>query len=250
MQSMLTEYRKFNLLDRQTSVLTLNNGTSLLDEATYEQIGSEMSDAEITMASTHDPAIKKLLYGDPCKDWDSVGAVISKDKFIGWKHPGIKENCFDYCKEQLRVVGKSMKSSWWGGSKMSAHIYQLYLTENVAGMKKGPQPRQFIDGVKYLKNALKNKTPVASGVEDGPGSPNADKVTDHFVVIVGMGADAKGKYFHFYDNATNNKEEGTSSENRLYVNCDEYTIKGTGKNSYVQGTDYQSYLVTQIRETN
>lgn len=248
MQTMLAEYRKFNGLDRLPNVFAFTGG-SLLDEATYEQIGSDMSDGEITMASTHDPAIKKLLYGDPCKDWDAIGAVISKDKFIGWKHPGIKENCFDYCKEQLRVVGKSMKSSWWGGSKMSAHIYQLYLTQDVAGMKKGAQPKQFINGVKYLKGALKAKTPVAVGVEDGQGSPNADKVTDHFVVVVGMASDANGKYFHFYDNATGDKEEGTSAENRLYVNCDNYMIKGTGKNQYVQTSQYKSYIVTQVRET-
>ncbi len=247
MQSMLADYRKFNGLDRQISFFA--NG-SLLDEATYEQIGSEMSDAEIAMAASHDVAIKKLLYGDPCRDWDTIGAVISKDKFIGWGHPGIKQNCFDYCKEQLRVVGRSMKASWWGGSTMSKHIYQLYLTENVAGMKKGVQPRQFIDGVKYLKTALKDKIPVAAGVEDGAGSPNADKVTDHFVVIVGMGTDDKGKYFHFYDNATSDKDEGTSNQNRLYVNCDDFLIKGTGANSYAQGSQYKSYTVTQIRETN
>jgi hypothetical protein len=248
MQSMLTEYQKFHGLDRQNNVFVTG---SLLDEATYEQIGTEMSDGEIAMASLHDVGVKKLLYGDPCGDWDAIAPVISKDQFIGWGHKGIKENCFDYCKEQLRVVGRSMKSSWWGGSKMSAHIYQLYLTENVAGMKKGAQPKQFINGVKYLKSALKGKIPVATGVEDGKGSPNADKVTDHFVVIVGMGTDDKGKYFSFYDNATSIKEEGTSNQNRLYVNCDDYMIKGTGDNSYVrESTDYKSYIVTQIRESN
>src|SRR5688572_1162455 len=171
MQTMLAEFRKFHGIDRQVQLFSTD---SLLDEVTYEKIGAEMSDAEIALATTHDSAIKKLLYGDPCREWEAVGAVISKDKFIGWEHPGIKENCFDYCKEQLRVVGRSMKSSWWGGSKMSPNIYQLYLTQNVAGMKKGAQPRQFINGVKYLKSALKDKVPVAAGVEDGRGSPNAD----------------------------------------------------------------------------
>jgi hypothetical protein len=247
MQSMLAEYRKFHGLDRQLNVFPMG---SLLDEATYEQIGSEMSDAEIAMASLHDSGIKKLLYGDPCSDWDATGPVITKDKFIGWDHPGVKHNCFDYCKEQLRVVGRSMKASWWGDKKINANIYQLYLTENVAVMKKGAQPRQFINGVKYLKSALKGKVPVAAGVEDGQGSPNADKVTDHFVVIVGRGSDDLGKYFHFYDNATGDKDEGTSAKNRLYVNCDDYLIKGTGDNSYVRATQYKSYIVTQIRETN
>jgi len=246
MQSMLAEYRKFHGLDKQRNIFSFD---SLLDEATYEQIGSEMSDGEIAMASVHDADIKKLLYGDPCATWEATGPVIAKDSFIGWGHQGIKHNCFDYCKEQLRVVGRSMKSSWWGDKKISSHIYQLYLTEDVAGMKKGSQPRGFVDGVKYVKSALKAKTPVAAGVEDGQGSPNADKVTDHFVVIVGMGSDGLGNYFHFYDNATGDKEEGTSAKNRLYLNCDDYLIKGTGDNSYVRQTEYKSYIVTQIRET-
>jgi hypothetical protein len=247
MQSMLADYRKFNGLDRQINFFPTG---SLLDEATYEQIGSEMSDAEIDLAALHDVAIKKLLYGDPCTEWETIAPVISKDQFIGWGHAGIKENCFDYCKEQLRVAGRAMKSPWWGGDTMNANIYQLYLTKNVAGMKKGYQPRQFINGVKYLKKALKDKTPVAAGVEDGAGSRNADKVTDHYVVIVGTGTDDKGKYFQFYDNATGDKDEGTSNNNRLYPNCDDFMIKGTGDNEYARTSQYKSYIVTQIRESN
>jgi hypothetical protein len=116
-------------------------------------------------------------------------------------------------------------------------------------MKKGYQARQFVDGVKYLKKALKDKIPVVAGVDDGEGSPNTDKVTDHFVVIVGMGTDAKGKYFRFYDNATGNEDNGTSDQNRLYPNCDDFVIKGTADNAYARGTPYKSYVVTQIRES-
>jgi len=246
MQSMLGEYQKFHGLAQQNSLFITG---SILDEATYEQIGTELSDAEIAMAAVHDVEVKKLLYGDPCKDWDTIAPVISKDQFIGWGHKGIKQNCFDYCKEQLRVVGQSMKSNWWGDKKINANIYQLYLTKDVAGMKKGSQPRQFSNGVRYLKKALQGKTPVVAGVEDGAGSPNADKVTDHFVVIVGMGLDDQGKYFQFYDNATGDKDEGTSTKNRLYCNGDDFIIKGTGDNAYARGSEYKSYTVTQIRET-
>ena len=75
-------------------------------------------------------------------------------------------------------------------------------------------------------------------------------MTDHFVVIVGMGSDDTGEYFQFYDNATSDKEEGTSKQNRLYCNSDDFMIKGTGDNSYARGSEDKSYTVAQIRESN
>lgn len=252
MRDMLAEYQKFHGLNKQNNVF---NAGSILDEATYEQIGKEMTAVEIDLAGLYDPFVKKLLYGvswiDLCAVWEAVAPVIPKEKFIGWGHPGVTKNCFDYCRAQLKEVGKDMRSPWWGTKdKMNPNIYQLYLTDDVAGMSKGNQVRHFTDGILYLKQALKDKIPVVAGVEDGEGSPNADKVTDHFVVIVGMGADLKGKYFSFYDNATGSKDEGTSAENKLYIYCDDFILKGTANNSYARDTQYQSYIVTQIRETN
>ncbi len=247
MQAMLVEYRKFHRLD----VFDIPFGTiSVLDEDTYLQIGTELNDAQIALAAVHDPLVRLLLYGNPCSDWETIEPVIPKSKFIGWGHAGIEENCFDYCTEQLRVVGRSMKSPNWGDkTKMNAHIYQLYLVSDVAGMKKGAQGRQFVDGIKYVKQALKDKIPVVAGVDDGDGSPNKDKVTDHFVVIVGMGTDATGNYFRFYDNATSSGSHGTSEKNKLYVNCVDFVIDGKADNSYAESTQYKSYRVTQIRET-
>ena len=39
------------------------------------------------------------------------------------------------------------------------------------------------------------KIPVLVGVEIHEGSSSNDKVTDHYVTLVGMGSDARGKYF-------------------------------------------------------
>lgn len=257
MTAMLTEYQKFNGISPQSTTFNLNtlfSVNSVLNEATYEAIGKEMTAAEIDAMSIHDVEVKKLLYGISTMDltdtWDTIAPLIAKDKFVGWGHEGVSENCFDYCKKQMDVAGKSMKSPWWGtNAKMQPDIYQIYLTQDVAGMKKGIQVKEFAKGVVYLKSALKAKNPVVVGVEDGDGSPNADKVTDHFVVIVGMGSDVNGKYFRFYDNATGNKDSGTSDQNKLYVNGNNFEIRGTGPNAYIQGTQLQEYIVTQIRET-
>jgi hypothetical protein len=248
MVSMLAEFRKFHGLGDAFGAFW---GESLLDEATYLKIGELMNDVEVEFAALHDPEIRKLLLGDPCADWTDTAAVVGTDKFVGWGTKGIAENCFDYCKEQLRIGGRSMKSPWWGdATKMQPDIYQLFVTQDVAGMKKGIQPRQFVAGVKYLKQALKDKTPVVAGVDDGPGSPNADQVTDHFVTIVGMGTDKVGKYFHFFDNATGDKAGGTSAANRLYPDCTAFKIEGTADNQYARDVaTYDTYRVTQIRET-
>lgn len=241
---------------QQYNRLKIQDGS--LNEETYAQIGREMSEMDVEMISFRNPKLRQLLYGiglaDVCADWETIAPFIPKDDFIGWKdpnYPKTPQNCFSYCEEQLKKAGHSLKSRGWGTSaKMNPYIYQLFLAEDVAGMKKGVQAQQFTDGVAYLKKAVKSKIPVLVGVDDGTGSPNKDKTTDHYVIIVGMASDQNGAFFYFYDNATLDKEEGTSDQNRIYCNCREFYLKGTGPNYYIQHrTEYKSYTVTQIRET-
>jgi len=192
-------------------------------------------------------------------DWDTVAPVIPKSKFIGWNHPGVTQNCFHYSLEQLRQVGRWVKSERWnrkwdGTKELNAHIYQLFLEHDVAGMKKGVQEDQFEKGVEYLKKTLKAGTPVMVGVDDGAEVTNDDMTTEHFITIVGMGEDSKGKYFLFYDNAVHhtNPEIGASSQNKLYCKPLQYLIEGVGdpRITYIQDyTDKKKYIVTQIRET-
>jgi hypothetical protein len=92
------------------------------------------------------------------------------------------------------------------------------------------------------------------GVDDGAEVTNDDLTTEHFITIVGMGEDSKGKYFLFYDNAVHHKlrDIGASLENKLYCNHRECKIEGTGdlRNDYIQRyTANKKYIVSQIRET-
>lgn len=265
LQASIAEYQTYNHLKTQDGSLNAE---------TYERIGEDMSDVQIDIISLHDPNLRKLLYGvglvEVCAGWEAVAPVIPPDKFIGWgyDYPKTPQNCFSYCWKQLQIVGHDLKSSGWGTSaKMNPHIYQLFLVEDIAGMKKGYQKQQFTEGVLYLKKALKSKTPVMVGVDDSTDvdihpktkkfdHANTDHVTDHYVVIVGMGTDATGKYFLFYDNALNpdidnQREISTSPENKLYCDCDNFIIKGEGdkRNKYIQKTDYKSLTVTHIRES-
>ncbi len=192
-------------------------------------------------------------------DWETIAPVIPKSKFIGWGHPGVKENCYHYALEQLRQVGRWVKSERWnkkwdGTKELNDHIYQLYLEQDVAGMKKGVQKDQFEKGVEYLKKTLKAGIPVMVGVDDGAEVTNDDLTTEHFITIVGMGEDASGKYFLFYDNAVHytNPDVGTSSQNKLYCKPTQYLIEGIGdpRITYIQDyTAKKKYIVSQIRET-
>ena len=110
----------------------------------------------------------------------------------------------------------------------------------------------FKQAVNYLKKALKNNTPVMCGVDNRPKSPNKDAITDHFIVIVGMGTDEKGNYFLFYDNAVTNTKIGTSLDNKLYCYCKEHKIEGVGddRNTYIRDKkSYKKYILSRVIES-
>jgi len=247
MQASLIEYQKHHRLPKQGG---------LLDQPTYARLGNEMTDIQIDMIALNEPNLNKLFYGigsvEVCENWDAVATFIPKEKFIGWGHPDVKnKNCYDYCVKQLKDAGYSLKSPGWGAPQIAnTSVYQTYLTKDIGGLKKGYIAEQFTAGVLYLKKAMRSKIPVMVGVEHGSGASSADKVTDHYVVVVGMGTDTKGKYFSFYDNSTGNQEVGASAANKIYCDCVNFTLLGTGdpKNIYIQ-SGFGQYIVTQIRES-
>lgn len=242
MQTSLVEYQKHHRLLKQDG---------LFDQATYAQFGKEMTDIDIDRISLNEPNLNKLFYGiglvEICENRDTVATFISKEKFIGWGHPDVKnKNCYDYCVKQLKDAGYSLKSPGWSAAQIAnTSVYQTYLTKDVAGLKKGHIAEQFTAGVLYLKKAMQSKIPVMVGVEHSDGSSSADKVTDHYVIIVGMGTDTKGKYFSFYDNSTGNVDVGASAENKIYCDCEKFTLIGVGdpKNQYIQ-SGFGQYVVT------
>ena len=56
-----------------------------------------------------------------------------------------------------------------------------------------------------------------------------DGTIDHFVAIVGVGIDKKGKYYRFFNVGTRDRLRGTDSSNRLYFNPATGFYEGTGK---------------------
>ena len=88
------------------------------------------------------------------------------------------------------------------------------------------------------------------GVDDQSGSSNpaTDNTTDHFVVIVGMGTDATGKYFTFYDNASGDVTLGASPNNKLYYNPTTGKITGQSQTPYAISSP-RNYTITMMRKS-
>ncbi len=169
--------------------------------------------------------------------WPNVSPIISKSNFIGWSYPGIERNCMDYAKAQIAVKGYVISNYYDSGQ-----TFQIYTSNN------GVNSSELSKGVSYLKYALTNDIPVIVGVDfklDSP-NPGTDNTTDHFVVIVGMGSDAKGMYLIFYDNAVSDPNEGANVNNRLYYNSTTKKFQGQSQSTY--GVD-KIYTITMIRKS-
>jgi hypothetical protein len=165
--------------------------------------------------------------------WFNIPSVIPQNKFIGWGYNNAR-NCYTLANFQLSVVGYSSTSKH----------YQAYTEQ------KGVNKEQAKNAVEYITNSLLAGKPVMVGVDDQDGHPgNADKTTDHWIVIVGMDSDDKGNYFNFYDNATPNQKDGTSPANKLYYDAESGKITGTADNRYFREHTKRDYTVTRVKET-
>jgi hypothetical protein len=103
-------------------------------------------------------------------------------------------------------------------------------------------PKSAIAGLSALGDLLESGQPVIVGVDYRPGSPNADKITDQYVVIAGYGEDSNGNtYLRFFDPGTAHFENGTSPTNRFYIDDGGFLVAHT---AYSPG---RVYTISQVR---
>lgn len=177
-----------------------------------------------------------------------IPSIIPVNKFVGWQRPGIPffdsfhsrnnraPECLDYAKEQMRVVGTTA-----GGAMTSSNMYTY-------DEKKGANSGVAEKAVNYMMQAIDAGKPVLVGVDIKPGSPNSDKTTDHFVVIVGYQSNEDGSVsFRFFDNASGSSTLGANENNVLIYDPRTGVIKGQSQTSY--GQHYNEYRVSQVRVT-
>lgn len=180
-----------------------------------------------------------------CREWETIAPVIKVSQHVNWgsAYTDDLSRCYKLATLQLTKVGYSP-------SGKSYQIAEIVKEKGVGKINYLKDP--FKQAVNYLKKALKNNTPVMCGVDNRPKSPNKDAITDHFIVIVGMGTDEKGNYFLFYDNAVTNTKIGTSLDNKLYCYCKEHKIEGVGddRNTYIRDKkSYKKYILSRVIES-
>lgn len=119
---------------------------------------------------------------------------------------GRKPNCFHAALYQLYLEGHTQTGPH--------DAYQM-----VVDQKLNPDLEPDVNGGEfYIREQLEQGNPVLIGMSHGQTlEANNNDLTQHFMVIVGMGYDEeKGNYFSFYDNAISPYDD--LEENRLYWN--------------------------------
>ncbi|WP_316738543.1 hypothetical protein [Pedobacter aquatilis] len=172
--------------------------------------------------------------------WPNVNSVISYKNFVPNRFkPGTTkvEKCFVLAKEQLG------KNGYTAGGYQLSQIFQTYTASS------GTDMNQTKRAVTYLITKLSAGVPVLAGVDVRSGSPNEDNTTDHFIVIVGMGTDSKGRYFSFYNSSTNWPIYGASKENKLYYNSNTGRISGKTMSQYGSIQGHHDFVLTQVRKS-
>lgn len=223
--------KQFNNFDE-----ILYNKTALDSNVTGDLENNVKGNEDVTIYNNFDPIQQT---------WPIIPAVISDSDFIGWGFPNIERNCMSYAKAQIGKKGFQI-SNYYNNTGQTIQVYTEQNGVNQIALQKG---------LSYLIYALENGIPVIVGVDAHSGSPNTntDNTTDHFVVIVGMGIDNKGKYFIFYDNASGKtpyQNFGANPNNKLYYNSITGLITGESSTQYFNSVDVEhNYIVTQIRKS-
>jgi len=149
--------------------------------------------------------------------------------------------CHDAAEKQLNDFNKAHHGKTLPLNPPDDSI-QVGFREDQKGRLKA-DPTQAKIAREYIDKTLDQKRPVLVGVSHDDLEINNDKLTDHFVTILGRGYDKDGRLYYQYRDPGATKSD---SLGKLYV--DEKTGKlfkeGTDKTGYVKDEDWE---VTQVR---
>jgi hypothetical protein len=136
---------------------------------------------------------------------DNPEAIVPEDDFVTQQ----AGQCYQACVDIMKNFDENITVSWdsWFLAAKNENDEDCVVKEC------------YEEAIVVLDGLITNRTPVIVGVDYKDGSSNSDNITDHWVVIVGKGTDAKGVYYTYYEVAKDQKEDGTSTKNnRFYFN--------------------------------
>ena len=149
---------------------------------------------------------------------------------------GSNVNCYQAADETLANAGV----------QTAGRATEVLMTGATVQGTAGATSANAATGVNVINSAIDAGNPIIVGVDYRNGSPNHDRMTDHFIVISGRtetlnnGAVTSTNY-NFFDNRTRHQNIGTQAGNTLNLNNNRLT--GT----YEQGRTIHNYTVTTVR---
>lgn len=165
------------------------------------------------------------------KKFKTIENVAANDKFESYENN--ESVCFKAAKAQTINGGGNP-----GGPLDALQVFGDNDYQVTHANKKGEYGQvlkySFVEAMKLLMSELSAGKPITVGVTYARNEVgNHNRITDHFITVVGMGYDAKvGKnFFSFYDNYGTTRTD--LQTNRLYIHPNRAVIgQGYGNNTY------------------
>jgi len=165
-------------------------------------------------------------------------------KFIGIESDnwvtqiGNDKNCYQASSDMLNNEGV----------QTAGRANEILVTELGENGRAGNPTSNAQNGFNVIDNALEQGDPIIVGVDYQNGSPNVDKMTDHFIVVSSKTETLdKGKVtsttYNYFDPRTSKPDWGTSPTNTLSIQNN----KLVGTYNYYKKNQILNYTVTTVR---
>jgi len=204
-----------------------NAATIVVNGDTYQNIGPTNTiriNKNVEMTYTQNELTSMTYIGIESDNWESQ---ITN---------GI--NCYQACSEMLKNEGV----------QTAGRANEILVTGLGENGRAGNPTSNAQNGFNAIDNALEQGDPIIVGVDYQNGSPNADKMTDHFIVVSSKTETLdKGKVssttYNYFDPRTSDPDLGTSPTNKLTIQNN----KMVGTYNYYKGNQILNYTVTTVR---
>jgi RHS repeat-associated protein len=200
-----------------------NNSSITIKDQIYSNIGE-----------TYSHTIGNSTYGYTQHDLTSITYTgITDNNWVSQITNNM--NCYQASSQMLSNVGVSTAGKG----------YEVIIVNQGENGRAGTGNNNLNTGISVINNALEDGNPIIVGVDYRNGSPNADGMTDHFIVISSMthninNGNVTRTTYNFFDPGTQYSAWGTSPNNNLSFSNNQ--IIGTYVNKLAQ-----PYTVVTVR---
>lgn len=163
-----------------------------------------------------------------------ISSVIGQDDWVSQITNGT--NCYQACSQMLTNTGTTT----------TGRETQILVTTLGQNGRAGNASQNAGLGLSTINGAINNGNPIMVGVDYKNKSPNADGMTDHFIVISGRNdairnGQVTSSSYYYYDSRTSHANYGTSTNNTLSLQNNRLI------GNYNHGNRNFNYTITTVR---